>query len=214
MIGKNQAFRTNDLPGTATTENNDRVFERCLVDTVELFLGQLQAFLHHVVVHLLPQQHAPEQVAEITNGDGFDVGVDTTGAAPVTIRIPEHLRLRGQLVLMTHWRSQPVIDASPFIHTVFWNGITVLTAPYLDPDGKSMLVTAVNYAHQPLPVQMRVRGTFAVVHYESPDEPLTLCAHCLSFHIPFSNSSRWERASRPFHPPFSWGCTPGERGGM
>ncbi|HVF10169.1 MAG TPA: zinc-binding dehydrogenase [Abditibacteriaceae bacterium] len=65
------------------------------------------------------------QVAEITHGDGFDVGVDTTGAAPVTIHIPQYLRLRGQLVLMTHWRSQPVIDASPFIHTVFWNGITV-----------------------------------------------------------------------------------------
>jgi threonine dehydrogenase-like Zn-dependent dehydrogenase len=66
-----------------------------------------------------------DQVAEITKGDGFDVGVDTTGAAPVTIRIPEYLRLRGQLVLMTHWRSQPLVDASPFIHKVFWNGITV-----------------------------------------------------------------------------------------
>ena len=55
-----------------------------------------------------------------------------------------------------------------------WNGITVLAAPYQHPDGSSMLVTALNYAHQPLPVQLRVRGTFAVVHYESPDEPLTL----------------------------------------
>jgi hypothetical protein len=60
-----------------------------------------------------------------------------------------------------------------------WNGLTVLTALYAHPDGKSLLVTALNYAHQPLPVQIRVRGTYAVVRYESPDEPLALlpCEH-------------------------------------
>jgi hypothetical protein len=51
-----------------------------------------------------------------------------------------------------------------------WNGITVLTAPFEEPDGRSMLVTALNYAYQPLPVQMRVRGTFSVVQFESPEE--------------------------------------------
>ena len=55
-----------------------------------------------------------------------------------------------------------------------WNGITVLAAPYQKPGGKSVLVTAVNYAHQLLPVQVRVRGTFSMVHYESPEQPLEL----------------------------------------
>jgi hypothetical protein len=55
-----------------------------------------------------------------------------------------------------------------------WNGITVLTAPYEEPDGRSILVTALNYAYQPLPVQMRVRGTFSVVQYESPEEDAAL----------------------------------------
>jgi hypothetical protein len=55
-----------------------------------------------------------------------------------------------------------------------WNGITVLTAPYREPDGQGVLVTVVNYAAQPLPVQLRVRGTFSAVHYESPEEPATL----------------------------------------
>ena len=58
-----------------------------------------------------------------------------------------------------------------------WNGITVLTTAYDAPDDKSVLVTAVNYAAQPLPVQLRVRGTFSVVHYESPEEPLALLPH-------------------------------------
>jgi hypothetical protein len=57
-----------------------------------------------------------------------------------------------------------------------FNGITVIAAPYNDKDG-SVLVTLVNYAHQPLPVQVRVPGSFDNVRYESPGEDLTLVAH-------------------------------------
>lgn len=63
-------------------------------------------------------------------------------------------------------RANRVID--------IWNGITVLAAPYEEPGGKGVLVTAVNYAHQPLPVQVRVRGTFSQVHYESPEQDAAL----------------------------------------
>ena len=63
-------------------------------------------------------------------------------------------------------REQRVID--------IWNGITVLAAPYEEADGRSVLVTVLNYAHEPLPVQMRVRGTFPVVQYESPEEEAVL----------------------------------------
>lgn len=58
-----------------------------------------------------------------------------------------------------------------------WNGITVLTAPYGEPNGNTVLVTALNYAHDPLPVQLRVRGTFSLVQYESPEEPAALLPH-------------------------------------
>ena len=41
-----------------------------------------------------------------------------------------------------------------------WNGITVLDRSVRGArTDESVLVTALNYAHQPLPVQMRVRGT-------------------------------------------------------
>jgi hypothetical protein len=58
-----------------------------------------------------------------------------------------------------------------------WNGITVLAAPYEDPNGGAVLVTVLNYAHQELPVQLRIRGTFAQVHYESPEEGASLVPH-------------------------------------
>lgn len=74
-----------------------------------------------------------ERVNEITGGDGFDITVDTTGHAPTTLGIPEFTRRRGQMVLMTHWRSQPVLDASKFIRNVFWKGITLRGAHAIAP---------------------------------------------------------------------------------
>jgi len=50
-----------------------------------------------------------------------------------------------------------------------FNGITVIAAPYAGQAG-SVVVTLVNYAHQPLPVQLRVAGIFSEVRYESPEE--------------------------------------------
>ncbi|MCA1561840.1 MAG: hypothetical protein LC804_16760 [Acidobacteria bacterium] len=58
-----------------------------------------------------------------------------------------------------------------------WNGITVLTAPHQEPNGRTVLVTALNYAHDPLPVQLRIPGTFSLVQYESPHEPPALLPH-------------------------------------
>jgi hypothetical protein len=55
-----------------------------------------------------------------------------------------------------------------------WNGITVVAAPYSEPGGETLLVTLVNYAHQPLPVQVRVPGLYSQVEYESPDDPAAL----------------------------------------
>jgi hypothetical protein len=55
-----------------------------------------------------------------------------------------------------------------------WNGITVLVAPYARRSGDGMLVTALNYAAQPLPLQVRVRGTFSRVQYETPGQPAAL----------------------------------------
>jgi hypothetical protein len=58
-----------------------------------------------------------------------------------------------------------------------WNGITVLAAPYAEPNGTGALLTVLNYAHQPLPVQLRIAGTYSQVQYESPEEEATLLPH-------------------------------------
>lgn len=58
-----------------------------------------------------------------------------------------------------------------------WNGITVIAARYEAPavdTTHTVLLTAVNYAHQELPLQVRVPGKFSAVHYESPGTEMTL----------------------------------------
>ena len=60
-----------------------------------------------------------------------------------------------------------------------WNGITVLVAPYSRATSKDLVLTVVNYAAQPLPIQLRVRGTFSEVQYEAPGQPAVL----LSFEV-------------------------------
>jgi hypothetical protein len=58
-----------------------------------------------------------------------------------------------------------------------WNGTTVLATPYQDPGSGTLLITLLNYAHESSPVQIRVRGTYSVVQYETPDAPAVLIPH-------------------------------------
>lgn len=51
-----------------------------------------------------------------------------------------------------------------------WNGITVLTALYQDAERDTMLLSLVDYAHQPQPVQVRVRGLYTIGHFETPKQ--------------------------------------------
>ena len=50
----------------------------------------------------------------------------------------------------------------------------MLVAPYARRTGGGTLLTAMNYAAQPLPIQVRVRGLFSEVQYETPGQPATL----------------------------------------
>jgi hypothetical protein len=107
-----------------------------------------------------PWRHSPG--SESTGGRAYVQGKGQVIELTTPVTDPDAFAMAMRQVLGPDRR---VID--------IWNGITVLAAPYRDPEG-SVLVTLLNYAHQELPVQLRVRGTFAVVQYESPDQPPAL----------------------------------------
>ncbi len=56
---------------------------------------------------------------------GLDVVVDTVGKAALTVTLPSFLKPGGHLVLLTHWRSQPLVDASALINATFNKGISL-----------------------------------------------------------------------------------------
>jgi hypothetical protein len=143
-----------------------------LIAPTDLTTRALDAFKLLIVLDR-PNAAQIQRLAEFERKNGAVVigGLDGD-FAPLKARVvnritdPNAFALEMRQIL---GRDHRVID--------IWNGITVLTAPYKDPDGSTVLVTLLNYAYQPLPVQLRVAGTFSLVHYESPEEPPALLPH-------------------------------------
>jgi hypothetical protein len=79
--------------------------------------------------------------------------------------------------------SEPVTDPEVFAQDIrrllgkrysllsLWNGLTTIAAPYKDRNGTVRLVEFVNYAAEPVRVQVQVKGSFQSVRYESPEHP-------------------------------------------
>jgi hypothetical protein len=72
-----------------------------------------------------------------------------------------------------------------------WNASTTLVVPYILPGSPTATVELVNYSADPLPVQVRIKGSYSIIRYETPEhgccEPLTpVCADGFTqFDIPW-----------------------------
>ncbi len=79
--------------------------------------------------------------------------------------------------------SEPVSDPETFAQDIrrllgtqnallsLWNGLTTVAVPYSEPDGVVKELELVNYAEDPLRLQVQVKGSFSSVRYESPEHP-------------------------------------------
>jgi hypothetical protein len=75
----------------------------------------------------------------------------------------------------------PVIDPETFAQDIrrlidkdkveisLWNALTVVAVPYGVPGSREKLVELINYAQEPIPVQVQVKGSYSSVLYETPD---------------------------------------------
>ena len=50
-----------------------------------------------------------------------------------------------------------------------WNALTVIAVPYDLPGGREKVVEVLNYAQESMPVQVRVKGSYSSVVFETPD---------------------------------------------
>lgn len=101
----------------------------------------------------------------------------TTWSMPATVK-DATARAPGQVVEL----AEPVADPNAFAldmrallgddrRTIqIWNGITVLAQHASTADVSTTLLTLLNYAEQPVEVQVRLPGTFSAIHVEAPGD--------------------------------------------
>jgi len=77
--------------------------------------------------------------------------------------------------------SEPVTDPETFAQDIrrllgksnallsLWNGLTTIAVPYKDRRGRVIALELVNYALEPVRVQVQLKGSFSSVRYESPE---------------------------------------------
>ena len=77
--------------------------------------------------------------------------------------------------------SEPVTDPETFAQDIrrllgkrnallsLWNGLTTIAVPYKDRRGRVSELELVNYALEPVRVQVQLKGSFTSIRYESPE---------------------------------------------
>lgn len=78
--------------------------------------------------------------------------------------------------------DEPVTDPETFARDVrrligaenlpisLWNALTTLAVPYHSEDERRTVVELVNYSQEPIEVQVRIKGSFPSIRYETPED--------------------------------------------
>jgi protein-tyrosine-phosphatase len=150
----------------------------------DLKLGDLESF-NVVVVFAKPDRKACERIAGLAAHGKVVVLVDAHGSYPWrsrdAVRLNEHAVAYavgdGQVLEL----SEPVTDPEMFAQDVrrllgkqnvllsLWNGLTTVAVPYGKDAGTLKVLEFVNYAEEPLRLQVQVKGSFASIRYETPE---------------------------------------------
>ena len=138
-----------------------------------------------LIVFAVPDEPITTAIADFASKGGIVVLVGAPGSYPwqsgQAIPAGEHSVAyaagKGRIIEL----PGPVIDPETFAQDIrrliggdkveisLWNALTVIAVPYRVPGGREKLVELINYAQEPIPVQVQVKGSFSSVLYETPD---------------------------------------------
>lgn len=144
------------------------------------------------IVLAKPNAENTEPLNRLAAGGATVVVVDAHGAYPwqsgQAVRVNEHTTSyvvgKGKILEL----AEPVTDPETFAQDVrrllgkpnsllsLWNGLTTIAVPYHDRSGTIRLLELVNYAGDPVRLQVQVNGSFSSVRYETPEHG---CCHSL-----------------------------------
>lgn len=150
----------------------------------DLKLGTLEGF-DVVVVFAKPDREACERIADLAIHGKTVVLVGAHGSYPWqshdAVRLNEHTVSyalgKGKVLEL----SEPVTDPETFAQDIrrllgkenvlmsLWNGLTTIAVPYREHGGTVKVLEFVNYAAEPLRVQVQVKGSFTSIRYETPE---------------------------------------------
>lgn len=150
----------------------------------DLESGDLEGF-DVVVVFAKPDREACERITEVATHGKTVVLVNAHGSYPWqnghSVRLNEHAVAyavgNGKVLEL----SEPVTDPEVFAQDIrrllgtqnvlmsLWNGLTTIAVPYREHGGTVKVLEFVNYAEEPLRVQVQIKGSFASIRYETPE---------------------------------------------
>jgi hypothetical protein len=139
-----------------------------------------------LLVFATPNERTIAAIADFASRGGVAVLVDARGPYPwqSTHPVPagEHsvsyASGKGRIIEL----QGPVIDPETFAQDVrrllekdkvlisLWNALTTVAVSYDIPGGGQKVVEFVNYAEEPLPIQVQVHGLFSSILYETPEK--------------------------------------------
>lgn len=152
--------------------------------TSDLRLAGLEGF-DVVVVFAKPDKGGCDRIAGLATHGKTVVLVDAHGSYPwqsrEAVRVNEYAVSyalgKGKVLEL----SEPVTDPETFAQDIrrllgkdnalfsLWNGLTTIAVPYREHGGTVKVLEFVNYAEEPLRVQVQVKGSFASIRYETPE---------------------------------------------
>jgi hypothetical protein len=140
-----------------------------------------------LVIFAKPDQPASERLGQLAGQGKTVVLVDAHGSYPWHNVSPVHVNEqtvsyavgKGKVLEL----SEPVTDPETFAQDIrrllgtqnvllnLWNGLTTIAVPYNEKGEAVKVLEFVNYAGDPLRLQVQVKGSFASIRYESPEHP-------------------------------------------
>jgi len=138
-----------------------------------------------IIVFAVPDQPVIAAVSDFASKGGIVVLVGVPGSYPwqsgQSIPAGENSVAyaigKGRIIEL----PGPVIDPETFAQDIrrligpdrvdisLWNALTVIAVPYDLPGGREKIVEVLNHAQESMPVQVRVRGSYSSVVFETPD---------------------------------------------
>ena len=139
-----------------------------------------------VVVFAKRDQTAYKRIANLADHGKTVVVVDAHGTYPwhihEAVRVNEHTVSfavgKGKVLEL----AEPVIDPETFAQDIrrllgkqnalmsFWNGLTTIAVPYRVHGGPLKALNLINYAAEPVRVQVQVKGSYSAIRYEAPGQ--------------------------------------------